>query len=46
MPTPHDLDPDAMTEEERRTKRRFEAGYVFETMQLPKKDPKQGKDKT
>lgn len=32
MPAPHDLDPDAMTEEERRAKRRFEAGFAFETM--------------
>lgn len=32
MPAPHDLDPPAMTESERLEKRRFEAGFVFETM--------------
>jgi hypothetical protein len=31
----HDLDPDAMTDAERRAKRRFEAGFVFETMPWP-----------
>lgn len=32
MPARHDLDPVAMTEEERLEKRRFEAGFVFEMM--------------
>ena len=36
MPADHDLDPDAMTEEERLTKRRYEAGFAFETMPEPK----------
>lgn len=31
MPAPHDLDPDAMTEEERLAKRRYQAGFAFET---------------
>jgi len=32
MPAPHDLDPLAMTDDERRAKRRFEAFFAFETM--------------
>jgi hypothetical protein len=32
MPAHHDLDPDAMTEEERLAKRRYQSGFVFETM--------------
>jgi hypothetical protein len=32
MPAEHDLDPPAMTEAERRAKRRYEAGFAFETM--------------
>lgn len=42
MPAPHDLDPPAMTEEERLAKRRFEAYFVFEMMpdpDLPTHDP-------
>lgn len=35
MPNPNDLDPPAMTERERLDKRRFEAGFVFETMPEP-----------
>lgn len=35
MPAPHDLDPDAMTDMERRAKRLFQAAYVFETMPWP-----------
>lgn len=31
MPAPHDLDPDAMTDAERRAKRCFEAAFAFET---------------
>jgi hypothetical protein len=31
MPAPHDLDPDAMTDMERRQKRMYEAGFAFET---------------
>jgi len=31
MPAPHDLDPDAMTEEERLAKRRYDAYFAFET---------------
>jgi hypothetical protein len=37
MPAEHDLDPAAMTEEERRAKRRYQAGFAFETM--PEKLP-------
>jgi hypothetical protein len=40
MPAPHDLDPDAMTEDERLAKRRFEAYFVFETMPEPPKEEK------
>jgi len=32
MPAPHDLDPDAMTEEERLAKRRYHAGFAFTMM--------------
>ena len=32
MPAEHDLDPDAMTEDERLAKRRYQAGFAFETM--------------
>lgn len=39
MPAPHDLDPDAMTENERLAKRRFEAGFAFETMPEPEAEP-------
>ena len=35
MPAPHDLDPDAMTDAERREKRRMDAGFAFETMPCP-----------
>jgi len=35
MPAAHDLDPVAMTEKERLEKRRFEAGFAFETMPEP-----------
>lgn len=31
----YDMDPDAMTDAERRAKRRFDAGFVFETMPWP-----------
>jgi len=31
MPAPHDLDPDAMTEDERQAKRRYDAYFAFET---------------
>lgn len=34
----HDLDPDAMTDEERRAKRRYDAYFVFETMPSPRKE--------
>jgi hypothetical protein len=34
----YDLDPDAMTDNERRAKRRFDAGFVFETMPWPPAD--------
>jgi len=30
----HDLDPDAMTDEERRAKNRYDAYFVFETMEV------------
>lgn len=40
MPADHDLDPDAMTEEERLTKRRFEASFAFETEPQRKKNMK------
>ena len=32
MPAEHDLLPDAMTDEERRAKRRYDAYFAFETM--------------
>lgn len=32
MPAEHDLDPDAMTEQERLDKRRYQAGFAFEMM--------------
>lgn len=32
MPAEHDLDPDAMTDEERRAKRRYHAYFTFETL--------------
>lgn len=32
MPAEHDLDPPAMTEEERRAKRRYQAAFVFEML--------------
>jgi hypothetical protein len=35
MPAPHDLDPPAMTDEERRAKRRYQAGHAFEQMPGP-----------
>lgn len=35
----HDLDPDAMTDEERRAKRRYDAFFVFETMPAPREEP-------
>jgi len=31
VPAPHDLDPDSLTEEERRAKRRYDAYFAFET---------------
>lgn len=31
MPAPHDLDPGAMTEDERLAKRRYHAYFAFET---------------
>lgn len=36
MPATHDLDPDAMTENERLEKRRYEAAFAFETAPDPK----------
>lgn len=39
MPAPHDMDPDAMTEDERLAKRRFEAYFVFEMMPAPEGGP-------
>lgn len=46
MPAPHDLDPDAMTEKERLAKRRFEAGFAFETMPLNKAQFPNGEEET
>lgn len=34
----HDLDPDAMTDEERRAKKRYDAFFVFETMEVKDSD--------
>jgi len=39
MPAPRDLEPVAMTESERLAERRFEAGFVFETMPAPRYTP-------
>lgn len=43
MPTERELDPDAMTDEERRAKRRYDAFFVFEMM--PRKEDDDGDPK-
>jgi hypothetical protein len=35
MPATHDFDPDAMTDDERIAKRRFEAAFAFESQPQP-----------
>jgi hypothetical protein len=32
MPPPHDLEPDIMSDDEKRQRRRFDAAFVFERM--------------
>jgi len=44
MPAEHDLDPSAMTDEERRAKRRFEAGFAFETRPVTDEDTTPDRD--